>query len=781
VLLLALAGGCGQPVREDRSINWSTEGGQVGFQHGQQGVYVADKDGAGLTKIFQPAADVLAVSSPLWSPTARQAIFTTARDPQGNSAFRWPFDPVDNPAGNVHWQQAVLYTCWLYDEPAAGAQPKPTALFETSCNHVGYIAANLAVRWHPSGDRILYLRDGGGQTALFEYDLQSKRAKQIFPHTADALIFDWAPDGSHLVCVLGSVQGPQPNDGIWIGVPGQNNWWHVPESHQLAYAEIPSVLERLRATRPAWATDAQRFAFANCTTVPVNAQPGRHGLWLGYLPEHQVEWLDAGTQPYHDLHWAPDGQRLGLLRGGEQSSLHFLKLSKGMSAPITDRPVRRFAGWNAKGDKILYTVPDHIPGADQPMWTFLLVPDPLARDAVCIADGQGDHAGKELFSGLRVTFPQFSPHEDKLSLWGTFTPTHRSWISHMLRWGLRPGDPAAIFDLKSGRMSWLAINLNEKVQVGHYYLLKRNYAEALHWYEEARWLQEAEAQLGAAANRDLAPAVTARSFLESLTDLSGPRDFGLFQYYCLTKLGRQKEAQRHLARFKSNFWPTFDVNADGQAGVQDEAWERQLQQVLKPDSPIALLLRDLYIGEVFLSLDAAADGATFFRAALAQATTDPARLSAALVLSQMLLAEKKYTDYAELAIETIVPLLIAMKSAARVSNPLFDVEALIELAATFSLVPLFIPDFLAGISEESCWALIAKLEVLRDRATPDVRRRPWDLVLVGLHRRLGLQPPHETVHTNSGMPFQIPDSEDMNQEAEKLRQQVRGLFLMRLY
>ena len=31
VMLLA---GCGQPVREDRSINWSNEGGSIGFQPG---------------------------------------------------------------------------------------------------------------------------------------------------------------------------------------------------------------------------------------------------------------------------------------------------------------------------------------------------------------------------------------------------------------------------------------------------------------------------------------------------------------------------------------------------------------------------------------------------------------------------------------------------------------------------------------------------------------------------------------------------------------------------
>ena len=32
LVLVAFLAGCGQPVREDRSINWSKEGSSVGFQ-----------------------------------------------------------------------------------------------------------------------------------------------------------------------------------------------------------------------------------------------------------------------------------------------------------------------------------------------------------------------------------------------------------------------------------------------------------------------------------------------------------------------------------------------------------------------------------------------------------------------------------------------------------------------------------------------------------------------------------------------------------------------------
>ncbi len=53
--------GCG--TREDRTITFSTSGDRVAFQHGREGVFVADKEGGGLTKIFTPGKDVIAVGT----------------------------------------------------------------------------------------------------------------------------------------------------------------------------------------------------------------------------------------------------------------------------------------------------------------------------------------------------------------------------------------------------------------------------------------------------------------------------------------------------------------------------------------------------------------------------------------------------------------------------------------------------------------------------------------------------------------------------------------------
>ena len=56
----------------------------------------------------------------------------------------------------------------------------------------------------------------------------------------------------------------------------------------------------------------------------------------------------------------------------------------------------------------------------------------------------------------------------------------------------------------------------------------------------------------------------------------------------------------------------------------------------------------LNIAEVFLSLDAEEDGRTFFEERLKKGD-ESARLSSALALSQLLLVERKYVDYADLA------------------------------------------------------------------------------------------------------------------------------------
>src|SRR5437588_2629200 len=326
VMLMSLGGsGCGQPVREDRSINWSQEGQGVGFQHGKEGVFLADQQGNKLRKIFQPGDGVLATSTPLWSPDGQKVIFTTARN-AGNDPVPFQVLPnVDDPAGNVYLKRPIVYTCWLHEETGQSPAREPVALFEAACDHAGYVAANLAVRWHPRKQSLYYIQTAGAdQHGLFEFDLTTRQSQQVFAHTAEALIFDWTPDGSRLVCVLGNTQPKPDSDGIWIGQPDSRDWWHVPQSESLTEGELPSLLERARATRPAWTADSGKFAFASSIPGKTQEQPGRFFLWLGTMAARQVKSLAEGAEPFRDLRWAADGVRLGLVKGKENGSLHLL-------------------------------------------------------------------------------------------------------------------------------------------------------------------------------------------------------------------------------------------------------------------------------------------------------------------------------------------------------------------------------------------------------------------------------------------------------------------------
>jgi hypothetical protein len=342
------------------------------------------------------------------------------------------------------------------------------------------------------------------------------------------------------------------------------------------------------------------------------------------------------------------------------------------------------------------------------------VPD--ARDAVIVADGSGREPGREVFSGMRVTFPQWSPTDGKLSVWFTFTPSYRCSVSWLLErqsavrdaWGLRPGDPAAVFDPQTGAVTWLAINAHEKAQVGHYYLLRRDYTRARQWYGEA----EREWPAGELGREDLSAA----------------REMALFQYYCLTKLGQPGEARARLEAFRHAYGPELPAQLMPFSATQETRSGGEVPPLFQD------LLRDLYAAEVFLSLDAAVDGREFFRTALAAADTDAARLGSAVVMSQLLLLEKKEREYAALVTDTILPLLLkAWPSAAGPRPDGLDFRTFL----LWDLLPLYAPEFLARLPERQLREATPRWQALRTGAGDDETRLLIDLFLEAAQRRLG--------------------------------------------
>ena len=793
ILLAISMGGCGEPVREDRTITHSRDGENVGFQHGGQGVFVAGKEGEGLEKIFQPDENVLATSTPLFSPVDRRLIFTTAQaaqEPQPEDADALPTVAPDeeaidteeavvdtedteqlpdeqepqpdaeaqtllvaepDPAGHIYFQEAISYTCYLRDALTDAQPAELKALFTARVNHVGYVAANVAVRWSPSGDAVLYVdqvADDGDQVtkedvaapkhALFKFDLASGKTQRVFPRASEAMVFDWSPDGRHLACVLADNDDPAL-DGIWIGRPGKDDWWHVADSASLAVGQLGSTLESLRASRPVWSHDGARFVFASSLPGETEETPGRHLLRMVTLYGRSVDTVAESNEPLADIHFSPDDGRLGLVQVGERSSLRFLREDGKLSESLSDAPVRRFAGWSASGEHLAYVVPKALPSDSLPTWAFLLTPDPLARDVVYLADGSGKDTGRVVFSDMRVTFPNWSPTDDRLTLWITFTPTHPSWFSRLLGWGLRPGDPAAVLDVATGEVHWMAVNAQEKLQIGHYHLAKHDYQTAWRWYEEAR--------------RE-SPAAEPQTPDLFLAELTAPRDATFFEYHCLMKLGREREAAAKLEQFRAHFVPAAlggeqsATPADDQ--TENEATEQDaqppatpsplLEQLAAPDSLLARLLEDLYAAEVFLSVDAASDAENYFRARLDEADSDAARLSASVSLAQLLLLDNRRAQYVELMTETIAPTLHELWEPPENLEALWsgsDRQSLLVQVGSLTLLPMFAPEFLAGLTPEQLEATTAQWEAFLEEVDDPVSRLAVDLFLRAAYERLG--------------------------------------------
>jgi hypothetical protein len=701
---LALLLGCvaallGCATREDRTITFSADGDRVAFQHGDEGVFVADKEGGALTKIFTPDKGVIAVGTPLWAPNDRRLIFTTACPPPGGAAAP---SAEPEPAGRLFVKQPVVYTCWLRDEPKGDANPEPRRLFTAEVTDVGYVAAGLAVRWHPKGDRVLYVERDGASHAVSEFDLATKKTRRVSPDVqATDMVFDWSPDGTRLAYVAGGTRGGK-DDGLWIG--GEGDWWHVAES-----APVGAGVESVRAARPAWTKDDLRFAFVTPCSGQQQVDPAPSSLWIATIEDRRVRRILEETRPLRDLAWHPDGHHLGFVAGAEQGALRVTDLEHD-PLDVTDKPVRGFAGWDAGGRFLAYTTADAPVLPDERGMSLLLFADPLARDALWVAPGSGGDPGRKVLSGLRTTFVRWSPTEPRLSQWFTFSPTHRSLISRWLDNGLRRGDPAATIDAETGAVSWMAVNADEMAQVGNHRLRQRRYDEAWSWYERA----ERAPKPAPSAPR---PGARARF-----------RDPSLFQSYCLEKLGRDEEAGARLATFRAKA-PAL-LPAEG-----------SLLPAAREVGTLAPVARDFYAAEVFLSLDAAEDGEAFFRRALAGAETDADRLSAAVVLSQLLLLRGRDAEYADLATETIAPLLLRAWRPRKDGEP-DDLHFAIEqpwpvIVGSLSLAPLVRPDLLAAIPRERLSGLAARWAEWRDNAPDDTFRLGADLVLERLYRKLG--------------------------------------------
>ncbi len=672
------------------------------------------------SQIFQPDEAVLATSRPLTSPTDGRLLFATAGPLDESKPLpALPAGPVPAEGQIVH-QIPVRFTCWVRDEPQLDQPAAVRKLFTATCGHVGYVSAGLVVRWHPDGKHVLFvasLEDGAEQHSIFEYDLRSEQTRRIFPHAGHAIFCDWTPNGSALVCVVGNGPNPKPSssagqDGIWIGSPDEkDSWWQVPESEQLSFGELPSLIESLRASRPAWTRDDSRFAFVSRVPSEPPETKVKHRLHQVEFASRKISKVAESEGLFADLHWSPDGQRLGFLTQTSiaSASLRILEPNGTISDVEASQPIRKFAGFDATGRRLAYVAVSPMnPRLESPLWALLLKPDPLSRDSVWIADANLTSEGREVFSGLRVTFPLWSPTEDRLSLWLTFTPRYRSLMSMLRQWGLWPGDPAATIDIETGEVSWLAVSPQEELQIGHFHLLKRNHAEAWRWYEQAR--------------QKLPAAKPPQNWIEFAQRIGAPENSQLFESICLKRLGREDDAAAKFSEFEQSFFPSPD-----QAKKISDPIDAMFGALGSQAELLKHLIHDLYAAEVFLSVDALDDALTQFRAEPQRPVSDDATLSRAIVLAQLLLIARDEDGYLQHATNVIRPLALKMwkNPAGQPENPNF----VLQTATGLCLAPLFRSDFLSRVSDTALQENTSIWKEERDRLENGLPAVAVDLVL----------------------------------------------------
>jgi hypothetical protein len=647
-----------------------------------------------------------------------------------------------NPEGRRFRKMPVEYACWMRraatDEQTGEA---PVQLFQGRLDHPGYIAANLAVRWHPSGDRVFFIDQvDGKQVSLFEYDLQSKQTRRLIDKQANAMIFDWSYTGRYLVCSLLGTTSSGTEDGLWIinqadlegtgdaqSVP--QDWRQVKSSNWTIIAPDSISLDHLRHTRPAWTANDDQFAFPSfraaggheiaCSIYVVKPESGSSGLL--YQTDRSVR----------DIRWHSQTNRLAYIEGGAVGDLKFIEPDGTATPPVNEFPVRAFAGWNFDGNRLAYVSPEPI-AAPSDQWSFLFMPIPAARDRVYVANGLTGDKAEMVHDKVRITFPKWSPQADEMSLWGTYSPSHRSVLSYLLPWTLHPGDPAATLDINSKALRWMAVNSHERSQVGHYYLMNRDFEEAWKWYEQA------------AVDRQPIKALTMTELLEMAFQRSIHHDPYFFEYYCLWKLNKKEQAADRLAMFRKS------MSLDTESGLMFVDLQKiDADERVKANEAIAFavaFIRASYMTEVFLSLDAAADGIFIFNELAAGGESEDERFARLLCQSQLMLASGRNQEYAVLAREELSKRLDRLDNLQKIGqelnlqdpiNAFANIKQFITgMSTCLAILPMASDEFVALLSEEEVRDSIESWGERHDEAKSDEHRLAADMVLSALLRRV---------------------------------------------
>ncbi len=701
--------GCSSGVREERTIEFSSSGSQVGFQHGDSGVFLSNVDTGKAESIYSLQPGEIVASAPQFSADDSVIFAVASLDGKGEYAGdERSWDSASD--GRRFFAAPTKYKC-LYRKPGDSGQPH--TLFDARCDHTGYIAANLAVRWHPDGQSIWYVdSDAPGSLAIFEYKIADESVRRITDFDAAAIAFDFSPGGKYVTCASLSPDGSEkivrlsPVDSI--------EWKQLPQSG-LAGQPTGDWLQQLRQALPHFSPDDTACVYEARLSETKRATDS-DVQWSSRLVRYNVNsasatklWESSGD--IRDIHWHPSSNWIAFVDSDNQlqctpagEATRNLSSVKQLQASV-----RTFAGFSADGKWIAYTIA--LPASEQKS-TYLFSTVDGARDQVFLAGFDSQNAAvtspaAPAIEGMRLTFPHWSSEGTRLSLWATYAPSHTSRLSTIAPWSLAAGDPAAIVSASDLSVTWMPINPIEEAQIGHYFLLHRKNETAAEWYVKSMDRRE-----------PMEPIKLSQWQLFQQQSIQ-LKDATFFEYICLSRLGKQTEAQERLAIFDANFVLDEEdavgvLNTNSQDEDDQERWAELVSELSNSCLP---MLKAAYITEVYLSLNAADEGIGYF-AGINETNQSPwQRYANALCHAHLILATGDRQRYASFVLSDVMPAFEAVDQPDLPTDGLLsdqaDLEslvpirqALVRVAASLAAAPLASRELTESLSH----ATLAELE-----------------------------------------------------------------------
>ncbi len=235
--------------------------------------------------------------------------------------------------------------------------------------------SDLAPAWSPNKERIAFISDRNGKSALWLMDPSGDAKRQVTSPGIDVVNFRWSPDSVRIaVEALGqgvrtiSILDTETDEMVALTAPSEDvrvgDW--SPDGEWVVYSAVEGADSAIRRRNP---TGVDEITLA--ITKGTNPRWSQNGQWIAYSRMNESGSFDLvvidkdgdnesvvasginGEVP-HD--WAPDGRQIVYVGGSEKNAEIFVvgRNGKNLEQLTSNRVADAGPRWNPDGASILF-------------------------------------------------------------------------------------------------------------------------------------------------------------------------------------------------------------------------------------------------------------------------------------------------------------------------------------------------------------------------------------------------------------------------------------------